>query len=68
MKFVLDKESAFSSAVIFNMAAVTRFGVNNILASINGRVSRKFCPNCIAALSGGNVLFLSPIKARYVVK
>ncbi len=56
MKFTPDEESAFYSAVIFNMAAVSRFGVNNILASINGRASRAFCPNCIAALSGENVL------------
>ncbi|XP_028400964.1 uncharacterized protein LOC114524052 [Dendronephthya gigantea] len=34
------------------MANVSRFGVNYVLASINARVSGKFCPNCIAALSG----------------
>ena len=48
-------EPANPSAGVFNMAVVQRFGRNNvfhILTSLNGRVARKFCPNCVAVLSG----------------
>jgi hypothetical protein len=56
MTFFINKRASIHFRCTFsNMAAVSRFGVNNILFSINGRVLRRFCPNCIATLSGKNV-------------